>query len=77
MLIGTYSGRGGQYVEPGTGRLVSVERDEVKHRFVHRQIRCPHLYGCRGGRFEFTDGRCAGELRFALESHEGEQRITH
>jgi superfamily II DNA or RNA helicase len=38
MLIGTYSGQGGQYVEPGTGRLVSVERDDVKHRFVGRQI---------------------------------------
>jgi hypothetical protein len=38
MLLGTYSGQGGQYVEPGTGRLVSVERDEVKHRFVRRQI---------------------------------------
>ena len=38
MLIGTYSGHGGQYVEPGTGRLVSVERDEVKHRFMRRQI---------------------------------------
>jgi superfamily II DNA or RNA helicase len=38
MLIGTYSGHGGQYVEPGAGRLVSVERDEVKHRFVRRQI---------------------------------------
>jgi superfamily II DNA/RNA helicase len=38
MLIGTYSGHGGQDVEPGTGRLVSVERDEVKHRFMRRQI---------------------------------------
>jgi hypothetical protein len=38
MLIGTYSGQGGQYVEPGAGRLVSVERDDVKHRFVRRQI---------------------------------------
>ena len=38
MLIGTYSGHGGQYVEPGVGRLVSAERDDVKHRFVCRQI---------------------------------------
>ena len=38
MLIGTYSGHGGQYLEPRTGRLVSVERDDVKHRFLRRQI---------------------------------------
>jgi len=38
MLIGTYSGHGGQYVEPRAGRLVTAERDDVKHRFVRRQI---------------------------------------
>jgi superfamily II DNA or RNA helicase len=38
MLIGTYSGHGGQYLEPRTARLVTVERDDVKHRFVRRQI---------------------------------------
>ena len=38
MLIGTYSGHGGQYVEPHTGRLVTVEREDVKHRFLRQQI---------------------------------------
>jgi hypothetical protein len=38
MLIGTYSGRGGQYLEPKTGRLVAVEREDIKHRFLRRQI---------------------------------------
>ncbi|MGQ4810058.1 RNA polymerase-associated protein RapA [Candidatus Entotheonellaceae bacterium PAL068K] len=38
MRIGTYSGRGGQYLEPRTGRLVAVERETIKHRFLRRQI---------------------------------------
>jgi len=38
MLIGTYSGRGGQYLDPVTGRLVGVEREDIKHRFLRRQI---------------------------------------
>jgi superfamily II DNA or RNA helicase len=38
MRLGTYSGRGGQYVEPRSGRLVAVDRETVKHRFVRRDI---------------------------------------
>ena len=38
MLIGTYSGKGGQYVEPGSNRLRGVDREEIKHRFCRGQI---------------------------------------
>jgi hypothetical protein len=38
LLIGTYSGRGGQYTHPETGRLVGTERDEIKQRFLRDQI---------------------------------------
>jgi Helicase conserved C-terminal domain len=37
-LIGTYSGRGGQYWDATTGRMVGVERDEIKHRFLRGEI---------------------------------------
>jgi len=38
MLIGTYSGRGGQYVDPKTRQLRGVDREEVKHRFLRNEI---------------------------------------
>jgi len=38
FLIGTYSGRGGQYTDPETGKLVGIDRDEIKHRFLRGQI---------------------------------------
>ena len=38
MLIGTYSGRGGQFFDPVTARLKSVDREEVKHRFIREEI---------------------------------------
>ena len=38
MLIGTYSGQGGQYTEPQSRRLVGIERDEVKQRFLRDEI---------------------------------------
>ena len=38
MLIGTYSGQGGQYVDPQTKKMVGVERDEIKHRFMRQEI---------------------------------------
>jgi superfamily II DNA or RNA helicase len=38
MLIGTYSGRGGQYVDPKTKALRGIERDEIKHRFLRGEI---------------------------------------
>ena len=38
MLIGTYSGRGGQYLDARTCRIVGVERDEVKQRFLRGEI---------------------------------------
>jgi hypothetical protein len=37
-LIGTYSGRGGQYWDEATRRMVGVERDEIKHRFLRGEI---------------------------------------
>jgi superfamily II DNA or RNA helicase len=38
LLIGTYSGAGGQYVDPATRGWVGVERDEIKHRFLRGEI---------------------------------------
>lgn len=38
LLIGTYSGRGGQFVDPRTKQLRGVERDEIKHRFLREEI---------------------------------------
>jgi len=38
MLIGTYSGKGGQYVNPRTWQMTGVERDEIKHRFLRGEI---------------------------------------
>jgi hypothetical protein len=38
LLIGTYSGRGGQYWDGRAGRMVGVERDEIKHRFLRGEI---------------------------------------
>jgi superfamily II DNA or RNA helicase len=38
MFIGTYSGRGGEYFDPGTGRMILVEREEVKERFLRGDI---------------------------------------
>jgi len=38
MLIGTYSGKGGQYVDPRTRQLCGVERNEIKHRFLRQEI---------------------------------------
>jgi superfamily II DNA or RNA helicase len=38
MLIGTYSGQGGQYVDPAKKRFVGVERDKIKHRFLRGEI---------------------------------------
>jgi len=38
LLLGTYSGRGGQYVNPENNRLVETERDEIKYRFLRGQI---------------------------------------
>jgi len=38
LLIGTYSGHGGGYVDPATRNWVGIERDEVKHRFIRNEI---------------------------------------
>ncbi|MGE3536743.1 MAG: helicase-related protein [Candidatus Tectimicrobiota bacterium] len=38
MRLGTYSGRGGQYLDLTTGRLLMVEREVVKHRFRQQHI---------------------------------------
>ncbi|WP_200389326.1 hypothetical protein [Thiocapsa imhoffii] len=38
LLVGTYSGRGGQYTDPHTGKLVGTERDEIKQRFLRGEI---------------------------------------
>ena len=38
MRLGTYSGKGGQYTEPGSNRMRGVERGEIKHRFLRGEI---------------------------------------
>ena len=38
MLVGTYSGKGGQYMNPRTGRMTGVDREEVRHRFLRGEI---------------------------------------
>ncbi len=38
LLIGTYSGQGGRFVDPATHEWVGVERDQVKHRFMRGEI---------------------------------------
>jgi len=38
LLIGTYSGAGGQYVDPRTKLLRGVDREEIKHRFLRGEI---------------------------------------
>lgn len=38
MRVGTYSGKGGQYLHPHTKRLNSVDREEVKERFLRGEI---------------------------------------
>ena len=38
MRLGTYSGKGGQYTEPGSNKMRGVERDEIKHRFLRGEI---------------------------------------
>lgn len=38
LLIGTYSGRGGQYTDPQTGKLIGSDREAIKQRFLRGQI---------------------------------------
>jgi superfamily II DNA or RNA helicase len=38
LLIGTYSGQGGRYVDPATRDWIGIERDEVKHRFIRGEV---------------------------------------
>jgi len=38
LLIGTYSGQGGRYVDPQTWTWRGVEREEIKHRFLREEI---------------------------------------
>jgi superfamily II DNA or RNA helicase len=38
LVLGTYSGQGGRYIDPATRRWVGVERDEIKHRFLRGEI---------------------------------------
>jgi len=38
MLIGTYSGQGGQYTDPKNWRLVGADRDDIKRRFLKGEI---------------------------------------
>lgn len=38
MLIGTYSGRGAEYLDPNTGQMVNVDREDVKERFLRGEI---------------------------------------
>lgn len=38
LLIGTYSGAGGNYYDPDKNMMIGVERDIIKHRFVQGHI---------------------------------------
>lgn len=38
MLVGTYSGQGGRCFDPSTGRMIKVDREEVKERFLREEI---------------------------------------
>lgn len=38
MLIGTYSGKGGQYVDLRQNNMKTVDREEIKHRFCRGEI---------------------------------------
>lgn len=38
LLIGTYSGQGGQYTHPRTRELLNVDREDVKHLFLRNKI---------------------------------------
>jgi hypothetical protein len=38
LLVGTYSGEGGSYYDPDKNKMVGVERDVIKHRFVQGHI---------------------------------------
>jgi len=38
MLIGTYSGRGGQYVDSKNWQLSGINREEIKHKFLRGEI---------------------------------------
>jgi hypothetical protein len=38
LLIGTYSGEGGRFVDPATRGWIGVERDQVKHRFMRGEL---------------------------------------
>lgn len=38
MRVGTYSGKGGQYVDPRTNKFRGVDREEIKHRFSRYEI---------------------------------------
>ncbi len=38
ILIGTYTGKGGQYVDPGNNQLCGVDREEIKYRFCRYEI---------------------------------------
>jgi len=38
MAIGTYSGRGGSYFHPDSGRMMAVDRQQVKERFLRGEL---------------------------------------
>ena len=38
MRIGTYSGKGGQYVDIETNKLKNADREEIRHRFMGEEI---------------------------------------
>ncbi|MBM4287995.1 MAG: helicase [Deltaproteobacteria bacterium] len=38
LLIGTFSGRGGQYTDSKTGRLVGADREEIRRGFLREEI---------------------------------------
>ncbi len=38
MLIGSYSGKGGQYIDTKSRQIRKIDREEVKHRFIRGEI---------------------------------------
>jgi len=38
MLVGTYSGQGGSYLNSKTARMTGVDREEIKHRFLRGEL---------------------------------------
>ena len=72
--VACYCGAGGAWRD-ASGQWVPCSKEEIKRRLRDRQVRVVGVYGWRRRRAEPSVRRCAGELRSAVESHEG--RAAH